>query len=211
MTDQDKPDSPGAADVAVSGESAAGGPAADAAARPAATESDGDGGSTDAGSVGTGEDLYEELEQARAKADEHWDMYLRMAADLENFRRRVERELTNAHKFGIEKFAGEMLNIVDSLELGLRAAADKPTVESLNEGMTATLRLLNQTLHRFGVTEVDPDGEPFDPERHEAVAVLPSDDRDPDSVLEVVQKGFTLHDRLLRPARVVVVKGDDGN
>ena len=208
MTDQDKPETADAAETPVSAENAE-------AVQPA-SGADGDApdarwAAPDAADAPVEEDLYQELEQARAKADEHWDMYLRMAADLDNYRRRVERELTNAHKFGVEKFAGEMLNVVDSLELGLRAAADNPTVESLNEGMTATLRLLSQTLGRFGVTEVDPLGERFDPERHEAVAVLPSDANEPDSILEVIQKGFTLHERLLRPARVVVTKaGDDG-
>ena len=144
-----------------------------------------------------------ELEQAVAKADENWDRYLRTAAELENVRKRAARDDENAHRFALEKFSRELLAVKDSLEMGL-AAAEKTSVENLLEGSEATLKILNGTMLQFGIEEIDPAGEPFDPEFHEAVSMQPSDDVEPGSVVAVVQKGYSLNGRLLRPAMVVV-------
>ena len=143
------------------------------------------------------------LAAAEAKAEENWDRYLRTAAELENVRKRAARDVENAHKFGLERIGKELLAVRDTLEMGL-AAADGASVESLIEGKEATLKLLTTVLQQFGIEEVDPAGEPFDPELHEAISVQPSDDVEPGSVVTVVQKGYTLNGRLLRPAMVIV-------
>lgn len=143
------------------------------------------------------------LAAAQAKADEHWDRYLRAVAELENVRKRATRDVENARKYALERFGKELLGVRDTLEMGL-AAAENATVESLIEGKNAILKLLTTTMQQFGIEEVDPAGEPFDPELHEAISVQPSDDVEPGSVVTVVQKGYTLNGRLLRPAMVIV-------
>lgn len=142
------------------------------------------------------------LAELQAKADANWDKYLRAAAELENVRKRAARDVENAHKFALERFASDLLTVCDSFEMAL--AADDASVESLQEGNEATMKQLLGVLQRFGVEEVDPEGEPFDPERHEAMTMQPSDDVEPGSVITVFQKGYVLNGRLLRPARVVV-------
>ncbi len=143
------------------------------------------------------------LAEAEKKASESWDRYLRAAAELENVRKRAERDVEKAHKFALERFGKELLAVRDTLEMGL-AAAENATVESIIEGKNATLKLLAATMQQFGIEQVDPLGEPFDPELHEAISVQPSDDVEPGSVMNVVQKGYTLNGRLLRPAMVIV-------
>lgn len=144
-----------------------------------------------------------ELDQAVAKAAENWDRYLRTAAELENVRKRTARDVENAHRFALERFGKELLAVRDSLEMGL-AAADKSSAAGLLEGSEATLKLLTGTMLQFGIEEIDPAGEPFDPEFHEAISMQPSEDVEPGSVVSVVQKGYSLNGRLLRPAMVVV-------
>jgi molecular chaperone GrpE len=144
-----------------------------------------------------------ELDQAQAKANENWDRYLRTAAELENVRKRAARDVENAHRFALERFSKQLLAVRDSLEMGL-AAADSASVESLLQGSEATLKILGTTMQQFGIEEVDPAGEPFDPEFHEAISMQPSDDVEPGSVVTVVQKGYSLNGRLLRPAMVIV-------
>jgi molecular chaperone GrpE len=139
----------------------------------------------------------------QALADENWDRYLRAAAELDNVRKRAARDMENARKFALERFATELLAIRDSLEMGLQAA-EKVGVADLIEGSRATLKQLVSTMERFGVKEVDPLGEPFDPTLHEAITLQPSAEVEPNTVLTVFQKGYTLNGRLLRPARVVV-------
>ncbi len=142
------------------------------------------------------------LAELRVTADENWDKYLRAAAELENVRKRAARDVENAHKFALERFASDLLTVCDSFEMAL--AADEASVESLQEGNEATMKQLIGILQRFGVEEVDPEGEPFDPELHEAMTMQPTDDVEPGSVITVFQKGYALNGRLLRPARVVV-------
>jgi len=144
------------------------------------------------------------LAELQAKADENWDRYLRAAAETENVRKRARRGVANARKFALENFSRELLVVKDSLEMGIQAA-DKADADALLAGKEATLKLLATTLERFGVEELDPAGEPFDPEFHEAMTMQPSEDLEPGSVLTVIQKGYSLNGRLLRPAMVVVV------
>lgn len=143
------------------------------------------------------------LAEALAKADENWNLYLRAAAELDNVRKRAARDVENAHKFALESFGRELLAVVDSLEMGL-AAAENADAEALREGSEATCKLLKTTLERVGISEVDPEGEPFDPEMHEAMSMMPSRNTEPGSVAQVIQKGYALNGRLLRPARVIV-------
>jgi molecular chaperone GrpE len=142
------------------------------------------------------------LAEARAKADENWNNYLRAAAELDNVRKRAARDIEHAHKFALENFGRDLLAVVDSLEMGL--AADNADADALREGSEATCKLLKKTLERFGISEVDPEGEPFDPELHEAMSMMPSPNVEPGSVAQVIQKGYALNGRLLRPARVIV-------
>ncbi len=144
-----------------------------------------------------------ELDELKAKADENWDRYLRAAAELENVRKRAIRDVENARKYALENFGRDLLDVRDSLEMGL-AAADGADASAILEGSQATLKLLETVMERFGVEQIDPEGEPFDPEQHEAMTLQPSADAEPNSVLTVVQKGYSLNGRLLRPARVVV-------
>ena len=145
----------------------------------------------------------EEIEALRAQARENWEKYLRAVAELDNVRKRAQREVENARRFGVERLAGAMLPVRDSIEAALAAAANVD-VGTLLEGERATLRLLDQALEGAGVREIDPQGQPFDPAKHEAMTTQPSAELPPDSVAMVVQKGYELNDRLLRPARVIV-------
>ena len=147
-------------------------------------------------------DASTDLEKAEAAAAENWDRYLRTAAELENVRKRASRDVESAHRFALERFSRELLAVRDSLEMGI--AAEGASVESLLEGSEATLKILGGTMQQFGIEVVDPVGEPFDPEFHEAISMQPSDDVEPGSVVTVVQKGYSLNGRLLRPAMVVV-------
>ena len=143
------------------------------------------------------------LESLQAKADENWDRYVRAMAEADNIRKRAARDIEHAHRFALENFSKDLLAVKDSLEMGL-AAADTADATSLLAGSEATLKLLAGSLERFGISEIDPEGEPFDPERHEAMTMQPSGDVEPGSVLTVIQKGYALNGRLLRPARVIV-------
>ena len=145
------------------------------------------------------------LAELQAKAEENWDRYLRAAAELENVRKRASRDVENARKFALERFARDLLEGRDSLEMGIAAGTDAGA-DALLEGSSATLKQLTNTMSQYGVEEVDPLGEPFDPELHEAMTMQPSAEAEPGSVLTVFQKGYTLNGRLLRPARVVVAQ-----
>ncbi len=154
------------------------------------------------------EDLAARLAAAEARAEQARDAQLRAAAEMENLRRRAAREVEAARQFGAERLAAGLLPVLDSLELGLKAAGEADAA-TLKEGQQATLRLLVKALESSGVTEVDPAGLPFDPAQHEAIVAQPTAERAPDTVLEVVQKGYVLNGRLLRPARVVVARAPD--
>ena len=166
---------------------------------------------TNAGSD-TGDEPSDALDKAQAEAAENWERYVRAAAELENVRKRAARDVENARRYALENFARDLLAVLDSLEMGLDAARNSDgEAEALQEGGEATLKLLTRTLERFGVEVLDPTGEPFDPEFHEAMTMQPSEDAEPGTVLTVVQKGYTLNGRLLRPARVVVAAEPPAN
>jgi molecular chaperone GrpE len=151
--------------------------------------------------------LGPDLEALRREADEHRDRYLRTAAELDNFRKRSARELEAARKFGAERLAQSILPVRDSVEAGL-AAAEKAGQAALLDGQRATLRLFDEALAAAGIREINPVGDPFDPNKHEALSVVPAQGVAPNTVLEVVQKGYELNERLLRAAKVLVARGD---
>ncbi|OOZ41750.1 nucleotide exchange factor GrpE [Solemya pervernicosa gill symbiont] len=153
------------------------------------------------------EDVAVLLEDARAKADEHWNETLKLRAEMDNLRKRTARELENAHKYALEKFSNELLSVVDSLEMGVAAAANEgATVETLREGSEMTLKQLLSAMEKHGIAEINPEGERFDPDNHQAMTMQETDEVEPNMVVAVFQKGYTLNDRLIRPARVVVSK-----
>jgi molecular chaperone GrpE len=164
--------------------------------------------SADSESTASDEHLQQQLAEAEAKAKEHWDQLLRVKAEQENLRRRHEREVENAHKYALERFAQDLLPVIDSLEMGAEAAAGEgATLEKVREGTELTLKMLLSTMERFGIQAVHPEGEPFNPEYHQAMSMLESPEHAANTVMNVMQKGYTLNERLIRPAMVVVSKG----
>lgn len=153
------------------------------------------------------ERLQGELAAAEERAKNHWEQYLRSLAEIDNVRKRAARDLESTRQFAIEKFAQDLIAVKDSLELAVanaeRANSDRADVASLIEGEKATLRLLAKAFEKAQIEEVNPQGQPFNPEFHEAMMAQPSDAA-PNTVLAVIQKGYQLNGRLLRPARVVV-------
>jgi molecular chaperone GrpE len=158
------------------------------------------GGEDEAGDAGA---LQAALAAAESRALESRDLYMRALAELENVRKRASRDVEQAHKFGVERIANDLIGVRDSLELGLTSAA---SADALREGTKATLQLLTRALEKAGVTEIVPQGEQFNPELHEAMVMQPSAEHVPNSIVQVVQKGYQLNGRLLRPARVIVAK-----
>lgn len=157
--------------------------------------------------AGDAPEMAKLLEDARNKADEHWNELLRARADLENMRRRHSRDLENAHKHALDKFVSELLPICDSLELGISAAQDEDAnIEKVREGMDMTLKLLLNSIGKFGLEPVDPQDQAFDPEAHQAVAMQPAEGVEANTVINVMQKGYRFNGRLLRPAMVVVAQ-----
>ena len=151
--------------------------------------------------------LHQKLAEAEAAAAAAKDQALRAAAELDNVRKRAEREIETARKYGTERVLGDLRAITDSLELGLKAAnAPEASAQSIGEGMAITHKQLLQMMDKYGVAVVDPAGQPFNPDLHEAVSAIPSSDVPPNHVLGVMQKGYRLRDRLLRPAMVMVAK-----
>lgn len=160
----------------------------------------------------TGDDLSQRLSETEAKAQEHWDQLLRTKAEMDNLRRRTERDLENAHKYALERFALELLPVKDSLEMGLSAAENEGAeVASLKEGTELTLKMLETAMEKFGIAHVHPIDEVFNPELHQAISMLESADKAPNTVIDVMQKGYTLNDRLIRPAMVVVSKASSAD
>ncbi len=160
-------------------------------------------------SIASDEHLQQQLEEAEAKAKENWDQLLRVKAEQENLRRRHEREVENAHKYALERFVQDLLPVIDSLEMGAEAAASEgATLEKVREGTELTLKMLLSTIEKFGIQAVHPEGEPFNPEYHQAMSMLESPEHAANTVMNVMQKGYTLNERLIRPAMVVVSKGE---
>lgn len=160
---------------------------------------------------GAAADPATDADMALARAEEelakHREAMLRMQAEMENLRKRLMRDLDKSRKFALEGVMKDLLQVVDSMERGLETANESASAESLREGQKLTLKMLNKVLRDHGLEVIDPAGQPFDPELHEAVSVVPSPDVPENTVVEVLQKGFRLHDRLIRPAVVVVSGG----
>jgi molecular chaperone GrpE len=149
--------------------------------------------------------LQAQLAAALSKAEEYRNNHLRAVAEMENFRKRTERELEQARKFAVERFAQELVGVGDALEAGIKAGAANPG-PALLEGAQATLRELYRAFEKAGIVTLDPADKPFDPNWHEAMVAQESADKPPGTVLSVIQKGYALNGRLLRPARVIVAK-----
>jgi len=160
-----------------------------------------------AGEAFSAEELMERLDQAEKKATENWDQLLRTKAEMDNIRRRTQKDLENAHKFALEKFVTELLGVKDSLEMGVSASQqENVTLESLREGSEMTLTMLAGLFEKFNVVELNPEGEKFNPDHHQAMSMQPNAELEPNTVMAVMQKGYLLNDRLVRPAMVMVSK-----
>ncbi len=151
------------------------------------------------------EALEERLTLAEQKAHENWDKSVRALAELENVRRRAERDVANAHRYGLEKLAHELLPVIDGLEQALQAVPESSEA-SIRDGIELTLKMFVNVLAKFNIKQLNPEGQPFNPQEHEAMSILETPDVASNVVLTVFQKGYVLHDRVIRPARVVVAK-----
>jgi molecular chaperone GrpE len=153
------------------------------------------------------ERLRAELEQAEARADENWQRVLRTEAEKENIRKRAQKDVDSARKQAVEKMANELLGVRDSLELGVDAAQQEDAdIAKVREGTELTLRMLAQAMDKFSIVEINPLGEKFDPDFHQAMSMQEVEGYDSNTVYQVMQKGYRLEDRLLRPALVMVAK-----
>ena len=153
------------------------------------------------------EQLQKELEVANAKVEENWEHFVRTKADLDNLERRTQRDIENAHKYAADKFLEAIIPVIDSLEMGAEAAKQEGAdVAKLREGMELTLKMFADTLHKFEVKKLDPVGDAFNPDFHQAMSMQESDEHNANTVLTVMQKGYLLNERLIRPALVVVSK-----
>lgn len=163
---------------------------------------------------GAGDDeparLRAEIESLNQQLDDRQADHLRLAAELDNTRKRAAREVESARRYGVERLAGELLDVVDSLEMGLDVARQQQAPGGLLEGQEATLRKLLAVLDKFGVKRIEADGKRFDPDYHEAMSMVEAPDAEPGTVTMVVQAGYLLNDRLLRPARVMVAADPSG-
>jgi molecular chaperone GrpE len=148
-----------------------------------------------------------ELEKAQVKIKDYWDQIMRLKAEIENNRKRAERDIENAHKYALRNFVEALLPIIDSMELSQAAAdAKNASLESFREGVDLTMNMFVQMLEKQGLVQLDPQGEKFDPEQHQAISMVEDKKAKSNTVVEVMQKGFMLNDRLVRPAMVVVAK-----
>lgn len=150
--------------------------------------------------------LKQALVDAQDEQASHREAMLRMQAEMENLRKRLIKELERSRLRVLESFMGDLLPVRDSLERGLEADEETTSVESMKEGKALIIKMLDKVMENHGLTVIDPAGESFDPELHQAMSLLECADHEPNTVLEVLQKGFQLHGRLVRPAMVVVAK-----
>ena len=157
------------------------------------------------------EELMQKLNEAEQKANQYWERVLRMQADSENALRRTERDVANAHKYALEKFVAEILPIIDSLELCTTSISKEMqnNAASMIEGVDLTLKMFYSAMEKFGIKQVNPISEPFNPEYHQAISMQADPAAKPGSVISVLQKGYTLNNRLIRPALVIVAKADE--
>ena len=150
--------------------------------------------------------LQNQLEKLQEQSKVSLDKVVRAQAEMENLRKRAARDVENAHKYALEKFTNELLPIMDSLELGLSASVKAKNLDDLCKGMELTLEMFNTVMEKFGITMIEPKGEKFNPELHDAVSMQETNDSNSGIIIEVMQKGYTLNGRLIRPAMVVVAK-----
>ena len=150
--------------------------------------------------------LQGQVEKLQEQSKVSLDKVVRAQAEMENLRKRAARDVENAHKYALEKFTDELLPIMDSLELGLSASVKAKNLDDLCKGMELTLEMFNTVMEKFGITMIEPKGEKFNPELHDAVSMQETDDSNSGIIIEVMQKGYTLNGRLIRPAMVVVAK-----
>lgn len=157
------------------------------------------------------EELLQKVNEAEQAANQHWERILRMQADVENIQRRNERDVANAHKYAIDKFVAELLPIIDSLELCTTTVPKnlQESASSIIDGVQMTLKMFYAAMEKFGVKQVNPVGQPFNPEFEQAISTQLDASVKPNTVLSVLQKGYTLNNRLVRPALVVVSKADE--
>ena len=154
------------------------------------------------------EDLQQQLTAAEEEAGKMRDQYLRAEAEMANLRRRAEKDVENAHKFGQEKLSKELLAVADNLERAIASTeGDTSDVEAIKEGVQMTLKGLQDVFAKFSIEAIDPQGEPFDPQQHQAMSMVDNPEVEPNTVIAVMQKGYQLHGRLIRPAMVMVSKG----
>ena len=155
------------------------------------------------GTVDNTPSVEEQLREAMLKVQEHQDAWLRAKAETENVRRRAQEDIAKASKFAIERFAGELLAVIDSLDAAL--AVENPSVDSLKSGTELTLKQLLAAFEKSGLKQINPLGEKFDPNFHQAISMVPSD-QEPNTVVTVLQKGYLIAERVLRPALVMVAQ-----
>ncbi len=154
--------------------------------------------------------LQQQLEEARQQAAANLDKAIRTLAEMDNLKKRVQKDLDDERKYGLAKFAKELLSVMDSLDLGIQAAAgDSPEVVKLREGSELTKKQFESVFAKFNIETLDPTGQPFNPELHQAMVMQPTSTVEPNHVMTVFQKGYILNGRLLRPAMVVVAKAED--
>lgn len=153
------------------------------------------------------EDVSALLAESRIEAEKHKDMALRIQADMENLRRRTRIDIESAHKYALDKFVNALIPAMDSMEMGMEASTkEDASIESIREGIEMTFKQLIDVLGQFNVERVDPKGEKFNPELHEALTMIPSPEHESNTVVDVIQKGYTLNERLVRAARVIVAQ-----
>ena len=154
-----------------------------------------------------GETIEQQLARAQDTIKDYWDQMMRLRAEIDNNLKRAERDVENAHKYALKNFIENLLPVIDSMEMGqVAAGADNATLDSIREGSELTMSMFVQVLEKNGLEQIDPLGDKFDPERHQAISMTEADNAESNTVIEVMQKGFSLNDRLVRPAMVVVAK-----
>jgi molecular chaperone GrpE len=180
---------------------------------PESTEENADdaGDETTQQSAGEDTDIDDLVKEAvEAALAEQKDTVLRAQAEVQNMRRRCEADVEKAHKFALEKFSTELLTVIDNLERALESAPDTEAdnIRAIREGVELTLKGFLETCEKFNIRQMDPEGEPFDPQMHQAMSMVPNPDVEPNTVVAVVQKGYLLNDRVIRPAMVMVSKAE---
>lgn len=155
-------------------------------------------------------ELQAKIEEATKKAQDSWDRYLRTQAEMENLRKRAERDIANAHRYALEKFVKELLPVLDSFEQALHITKDGiENLAAMREGMNLTYSMLLAVLEKFAVVQINPLDQVYDPHQHEAMSMVYMPSLTANTVIQVIQHGYSLHGRLVRPARVIISKTEE--